>query len=89
VLSQNHPNPFNPSTKISFDVARAGEGSLAVFNVRGEMVRTLKSGHFEAGPGVMVWDGRNDAGRTVGSGVYFYSLIVGPDRLTRRMVLLK
>ncbi len=89
VLSQNHPNPFNPSTKISFDVARAGEGSLAVFNVRGEMVRTLKSGHFEAGPGVIVWDGRNDAGRTVGSGVYFYSLIVGPDRLTRRMVLFK
>ncbi len=89
ILSQNHPNPFNPSTKIHFDVSRSGDGALAVFNVRGEMVRTLKSGHFDVGPGVIVWDGRNDAGRVVGSGVYFYRLNVGQDSLTRRMVLLK
>ncbi len=89
VLSQNHPNPFNPSTKIHFDVSRAGEGALAVFNVRGEMVRSLKSGHFDVGPGVIIWDGRSDAGRVVGSGVYFYRLNVGQDSLTRRMVLLK
>lgn len=89
VLNQNHPNPFNPSTQISFNVSRAGEGFLAVYNVRGEMVRTLQSGHFEVGPGVVVWDGRNDADRNVGSGVYFYRLNVGQDNLTRRMVLLK
>ena len=88
-LSQNHPNPFNPSTTIAFDVARPGEGLLAVFNVRGEMVRTLRSGHFDVGPGVVVWDGRTDSGRVVGSGVYFYRLTVGSDTLTRRMVLLK
>lgn len=88
-LEQNHPNPFNPSTKISFSVARAGDGALTVYNVRGEVVRTLQSGHFTAGPGVVIWDGRTDAGRLVGSGVYFYRLNVGQDNLTRRMVLLK
>jgi hypothetical protein len=88
-LDQNQPNPFNPSTAIHFSAARAGEGLLAVYNVRGEMVRSLKSGHFAEGPGVVVWDGRNDAGRMVGSGVYFYRLAIGKDSVTRSMVLLK
>lgn len=88
-LGQNHPNPFNPSTKIHFEVARPGEGSLRIYNVRGEAVRTLQSGHFPAGPGYVVWNGRTDDGLAVGSGVYFYRLTVGRDSETRRMVLLK
>ncbi len=88
-LGQNHPNPFNPSTQIHFEVSHGGTGTLAVFNVRGEMVRTLKSGHFAAGPGNVIWDGRSDAGRVVGSGVYFYRLNVGEESLVRRMLLLK
>jgi len=88
-LSQNHPNPFNPSTEIHFSVTRAGQGDLAVFNLRGQTVRTLKSGQFEEGPGMAIWDGRNDTGQVVGSGVYFYRLSVGQESLTRQMVLLK
>lgn len=88
-LSQNSPNPFNPSTKIRFNVSRAGHGTLSVYNVRGEVVRTLQSGEFAAGPGEIMWNGRSDAGHVVGSGVYFYRLTVGQETLTRRMVLLK
>jgi len=88
-LEQNTPNPFNPSTKISFSVARAGNGSLKIYNVRGEIVRTLLTGQFAAGPGQVVWNGRSDTGEAAGSGVYFYRLEIGTEAQTRRMVLLK
>jgi Bacterial Ig-like domain len=89
VLEQNSPNPFNPSTEIRFDVPRTGQGSLRVFNLRGELVRMLRSGTFEAGPGSVMWNGLNDAGGTASSGVYFYRLEVAKDIQTKRMVLLK
>ena len=89
VLEQNNPNPFNPSTEIKFSVRKAGSGSLRVYNVRGEMVRTLRKGVFPAGPGSVIWDGRSDAGSLSGSGVYFYRLEVGGLAKTNRMVLLK
>ncbi len=88
-LSQNTPNPFNPSTEIHFNVGKAGAGSLRIYNVRGELVRSLQSGRFAAGPGVVVWNGRADGGEAAGSGVYFYRLEVGAEVLTKRMVLLK
>lgn len=88
-LEQNNPNPFNPSTEIRFNVSRAGTGSLRIYNLRGELVRTLQAGPFAAGPGVVVWNGRADSGEAVGSGVYFYRLEVGIEAMTKRMVLLK
>ena len=88
-LLQNMPNPFNPSTEIRFDVPQAGNGSLRVFNVRGELVRTLRSGAFAQGAGSVVWDGRNEAGLSAGSGVYFYRLEVGNAVASKRMMLLK
>ncbi len=88
-LAQNTPNPFNPSTEIRYSVPRAGQGSLRVYNVRGELVRTLLEGGFEAGNGSVVWDGRTDNGLNTGSGVYFYRLVVGNSSAARRMVLLK
>jgi hypothetical protein len=89
MLNQNHPNPFNPSTTISFSVPKAGQGELAVFNVRGQKVRVLRDGHFAAGSDSIVWDGRNDDGRQVSSGMYFYRLSVGGESQTKRMVMLK
>jgi hypothetical protein len=89
VLGQNTPNPFNPSTEISFTVTRGGQGSLRVYNVKGELVRTLREGLIPAGAHVAVWDGRNEAGLAAGSGVYFYRLEVGAESRTNRMVLLK
>ena len=88
-LRQNMPNPFNPSTEIRFSVPKAGEGSLRVYNLRGELVRTLRDGFFEAGTGSVVWNGRTDEGMNAGSGVYFYRLEVGGDSAARRMLLLK
>ncbi len=91
-LYQNHPNPFNPQTSIRFDVP-AGPGrvpvTLVVYSVRGERVRTLVDQTRPAGSYTEVWDGRDEHGVAVGSGVYFYSLRAGNFQSSRRMVLLK
>lgn len=88
-LRQNVPNPFNPSTAISWTLHRAGPVTLRVYGVRGDVVRTLVSA--PAGPGdhTTEWDGRDDAGRRVASGVYFYRLESAGVVRTRSMVLLK
>jgi hypothetical protein len=92
-LHQNFPNPFNPTTQVRYDVAgRTGERvrvSIAVYDVRGTLVRTLVNE--ERGPGSYVagWDGRGDNGVQAASGVYFYSMRAGGYAESRRMVLLK
>jgi hypothetical protein len=88
-LAQNTPNPFNPSTEIKYSVVKGGQGALRVYNIRGEVVRTLREGTFPVGAGSVVWDGKSDSGRQAGSGVYFYRLDVAGQVLTKRMVLLK
>ncbi len=88
-LDQNNPNPFNPKTVISFAVPREGRGTLRVYNLRGELVRTLRDGVFTAGEQSVEWDGRTEAGLQAGSGVYLYRLEVDGVALSRRMMLLK
>lgn len=88
-LEQNNPNPFNPKTEIRFAVAVEGRGSLRVFNLRGERVRTLLEGSFAAGEQSIQWDGRGDDGVMLGSGVYLYRLEVDGQALSHRMMLLK
>jgi hypothetical protein len=89
VLQQNAPNPFNPSTTIRFTLAEAGDTELRVFNVRGQHVRHLVAGSLTAGDHSVVWDGRNDGGAPVPSGIYFYKLTSGAFEGLQRMVLLK
>jgi len=89
VLQQNYPNPFNPQTTIAFSVKERGPGSLKIYSVAGELVRTLANEEFGAGPHTKVWDGRDDAGQTVSSGVYFYRLVAKNFTQTRKMVALK
>jgi hypothetical protein len=73
VLSvSNFPNPFNPSTTIKLNLPKAGDVSLKVFNVRGELVRTLVDGQMVAGEHSIIWDGKTNAGSQSASGVYFY-----------------
>jgi len=88
--SYNYPNPFNPTTAISFTVPAPGaDVRLTVYDLAGRVVRTLVSGAVEGGEHVAVWNGRDEAGRPVGSGVYFYRLTVGGTSVERKMVMLK
>jgi flagellar hook assembly protein FlgD len=88
-LAQNYPNPFNPSTTIEYVVSQAGEYELSVYNLLGQKIRTLLSSQLTAGDYRAQWDGRNDTGQKVGSGIYFYRLSGKNLTLTRKMVLMR
>lgn len=88
-LSQNFPNPFNPETKIAFQLRQAGVAELSVFNVTGEKMRTLLSAPMPAGEHTVTWDGRDASGRNLASGVYVYRLKVGNHESAKTMLLLK
>ena len=89
-LRQNAPNPFNPVTNIQFSVpANAGAVELSVYNVNGRLVRTLVDAEIEAGPHSVVWNGRDEAGRSVATGVYFARLVTAEETDVIKMALLK
>jgi hypothetical protein len=88
-LHQNHPNPFNPSTEITFILPDRMDVDLTVYDVGGRRVRTLIDGTLTGGPKRITWDGRNTQGTLVASGVYFYTLRAGGEEATKRMTLLK
>jgi hypothetical protein len=89
VLRQNYPNPFNPGTRIDFSTSVSQEVSLTVYDILGRQVRTLVSETLPIGEHPVWWDGRDDQGAQMTSGVYLYELKSGLDRQVRRMVLLK
>lgn len=88
-LAQNYPNPFNPSTTIRFALPQAGELSLAIYNTAGQLVRLLAKGEYAAGRHAFVWDGRDESGQRVASGVYVYVLKAGSFVAERKLVLMK
>jgi hypothetical protein len=88
-LSQNYPNPFNPTTKIEFTLSKPGFVSLDIYDVLGRRVRTLVSEELSSGYKSVIWDGKNDDGESVASGVYFYQLKVGDFSEPKKMLLLK
>jgi len=89
-LEQNYPNPFNPTTTIAFSVRSEGASiELGVYNVAGELVRTLSSGDVPGGQHTIVWNGRDDGDRQVSSGVYFVRLECDGQAETRKIALLK
>ena len=84
------PNPFNPLTRIEYELARAGMVDLAVYDLKGRLVRRLEAGRVvEAGRHWAQWDGRDASGRSVAAGVYFYRMRCDSYTATRRMTLLK
>jgi hypothetical protein len=88
-LSQNAPNPFNPSTTIRFTLPASERVGLAIYSASGALVRMLVDETRDRGPHNVTWDGRDSAGNPVGSGVYFYRLTAGKFSDSRKMVLLK
>ncbi|NIM18927.1 MAG: T9SS type A sorting domain-containing protein [Candidatus Latescibacteria bacterium] len=88
-LAQNYPNPFNPSTTIKYSIKARASVSLKIYNVTGQLVKTLVNEEKPAGEYTKGWNGRNDAGNPVSSGVYFYKLVTKNFTQTKKMVLLK
>jgi hypothetical protein len=88
-LAQNYPNPFNPTTTVEFGVPKATHLTLTVYNLRGQMVRSLVSGAVPAGQHQVVWDGTSNGGQRVGSGIYVYRLKTDEYEIQRKLVLLK
>ena len=89
VLNNNFPNPFNPTTQISYSLPTDAYVQLDIFNIRGQNVKTLVDQRQTAGVHNIVWDGRDNTGRSVSSGIYFYRIQAGDVVITKRMTLLK
>lgn len=88
-LGGNYPNPFNPTTLINFSVAEHGHVSIEVYNIKGEKVSTLRNNEMDAGNYSVTWNGIDDNGRSVSSGVYFYKMKAGKYGETKKMILMK
>ncbi len=89
-LQQNYPNPFNPETTISFSLPKAEKVNLNIYNLKGQLVKTLyQDNQCSAGVNSVVWNGKDNKGNSVSSGIYFYRLNCGKEQLTKKMVLSK
>jgi len=89
VLQQNFPNPFNSGTLIRYILPTEGRVKLAIYNLAGQQVVTIEEGFRSAGAYAVAWDGKDDQGRTVVSGMYLYRLEAGSLVQTRKLMLLK
>ena len=88
-LGQNYPNPFNPRTTIEFTLPAAGFTNLLIYNVMGQKVRELVSDTMKAGVHAVIWDGKDDSGNPVSSGIYLINLKSGEHTSTGRMLMMK
>jgi hypothetical protein len=88
-LQQNYPNPFNANTEISFSIPKSGYVQIDIYDLGGRKLKTIHSGEMEAGSHSLLWDGRNESGDLVGSGIYFYRLKAESGVIVKKMTLLK
>jgi hypothetical protein len=93
-LLQNYPNPFNPETWIPFQLMESGEVSIFIYSVEGKLIRELKLGYkpygiYASRDRALYWDGKNEAGEFVASGIYFYAIQTGDFKATRKMTISK
>ena len=88
-LDQNYPNPFNPTTSIGYALKENTKVVLKIYNLLGQEVRTLVNGNQEAGYKKVAWDGMNDKGTRVASGIYIYRIKAGDFVKARKMILMK
>ena len=88
-LSQNYPNPFNPSTVIKYDLPEDCHVDLTLYNILGQKVKTLINEHQSAGYRMVHWHGRDDEGKEIASGLYFYRIETPKYSETKKMILLR
>jgi len=88
-LNNNYPNPFNPETTISYSVKERGPVTIEIYNVKGQLVKTVVKGIQEPGNHTIVWNGTDDNGRSVSSGVYYYKMQAGKYSSTKKMIMMK
>ena len=89
ILAQAVPNPFNPMTRLDFEIARSGHVRLRIYDPAGRLVATLVDEALSAGPHHAIWDGRDSSGHQAAAGIYLYRLEIGNFSTTRRMTLIK
>ncbi|MCD6374374.1 MAG: T9SS type A sorting domain-containing protein, partial [Caldisericaceae bacterium] len=89
VLFANYPNPFNPTTNIRFALPKDGSVKLEIYNLNGQRIKELINGDYQAGYHSVKWDGKDEHGRPVSSGMYFYVLKTSKITESRKMFLLK
>jgi hypothetical protein len=89
LLSANHPNPFNPSTTIEYSIADDSPVSMAIYNINGQLIRTLVREFQRNGTYSVIWDGKNSDGRSVESGVYFCRIVAGSFKQSKKLILLR
>ena len=88
-LAQNFPNPFNPETKITFTITERQNVSIKIFNIQGELVKTLLTKEFQKGDHEVVWNGKNEFGEQQPTGIYFYEMRSGSFTQAKKMILLR
>ena len=88
-LLQNYPNPFNPSTSIQYQIPGGGEVEVSIFSIRGERVKMFSHSYSTGGSYSVTWDGRNEAGQSVASGLYVYYVTFGQSVMSRKMTFIK
>jgi hypothetical protein len=88
-LHENYPNPFNPTTTISFSLSEDSHSSLTIYNIKGQKVKTLVNEELRAGTHNVIWNGKDNSDKSVSSGVYFYRLNTGNNSFSKKCLLLK
>jgi len=88
-LSNAYPNPFNPCTAISYSLKDAGDVTITIYNVRGQQVKSFREDHSSGGKYRIIWDGTNDQGKSMSSGIYYYHMKSGNYIAIKKMVLMK
>ena len=88
-LLQNYPNPFNPKTTIKFELSKPGKTKVAIYNIKGQKVKILLDEKLESGKHSLVWNGKNEKGKKVASGTYFYKVEVNKEIKVKKMLLIK
>ncbi len=89
ILHQNYPNPYKHNTTISYAIPKSGTVSLKIYNIKGQLVKTVVNEHKEKGYYTEIWDGRNDNGKKLANGIYFYKIKIEGKSKVKKMLLLR